>query len=64
MPNPQLLDLIQYTGSFGRNIGQKKVFNYLKTFCDPIWIRTKGLLLRRELLYPAELWDQLLVFLK
>lgn len=25
--------------------------------CDPIWIRTKDLLLRRQLLYPAELWD-------
>jgi hypothetical protein len=27
-------------------------------FCDPDWIRTNGLLLRRQLLYPAELPDQ------
>ena len=27
-------------------------------FRDPIWIRTKDLLLRRQLLYPTELWDQ------
>ena len=26
-------------------------------FCDPVWIRTKDLLLRRQLLYPAELQD-------
>ena len=26
-------------------------------FCDPVWIRTKDLLLRRQLLYPAELRD-------
>jgi hypothetical protein len=25
---------------------------------DPVWIRTKDLLLRRQLLYPAELQDQ------
>ena len=25
--------------------------------CDPVWIRTKDLLLRRQLLYPAELRD-------
>lgn len=24
-------------------------------FCEPDWIRTNGLLLRRQLLYPAEL---------
>ena len=26
--------------------------------CDPVWIRTKDLLLRRQLLYPAELRDR------
>ena len=26
--------------------------------CDPVWIRTKDLLLRRQLLYPAELRGQ------
>ena len=25
------------------------------TTCDPVWIRTKDLLIRSELLYPAEL---------
>jgi hypothetical protein len=28
---------------------------------DPVWIRTKDLLLRRQLLYPAELQDQYLL---
>ncbi len=30
--------------------------------CDPDWIRTNGLLLRRQLLYPAELPDQYSLF--
>ena len=29
----------------------------MDSFCDPVWIRTKDLLLRRQLLYPAELAD-------
>ncbi len=29
-------------------------------FCDPDWIRTNGLLLRRQLLYPAELPDRII----
>jgi hypothetical protein len=33
-----------------------QLIGFLK--CDPVWIRTKDLLLRRQLLYPAELRDQ------
>ena len=29
----------------------------MDSFCDPVWIRTKDLLLRRQLLYPTELRD-------
>ncbi len=37
------------------------MYNYLiiNVFCDPIWTRTRNLLLRRQLLYPIELWDPL-----
>jgi hypothetical protein len=31
---------------------------HFTNFCDPGWIRTSDLLLRRQLLYPAELRDQ------
>ena len=31
-----------------------------KNKCDPVWIRTKDLLLRRQLLYPTELRDLIL----
>jgi hypothetical protein len=30
-----------------------------RDFCDPDWIRTNDLLLRRQLLYPTELPDLL-----
>jgi hypothetical protein len=30
--------------------------------CDPDWIRTNDLLLRRQLLYPTELRDQTIWF--
>ncbi len=39
---------IVYTGTFEE---------ILQVTCDPVWIRTKDLLLRRQLLYPAELRD-------
>lgn len=35
----------------------KKSLRDAKGFCDPDWIRTNGLQLRRLLLYPAELPD-------
>ena|GEM_PF-5875449 len=37
-------------------LGEEKI-------CDLDWIRTNGLLLRRQLLYPAELPSQLFYFL-
>ena len=40
------------------NQQQKSTYNIVSAFfCDPDWIRTNGLLLRRQLLYPAELPD-------
>ena len=38
----------------------KKKRKHLACVCDPDWIRTNDLLLRRQLLYPAELPDRLL----
>ena len=37
---------------------------YPAIFSDPIWIRTRDLLIRNQLLYPAELWDHLKNMLK
>ncbi len=37
----------------------KKALNLSAFLCDPDWIRTNDLLLRRQLLYPAELPDQI-----
>ena len=34
---------------------KKKASGFLEAFCDPAAIRTQDLLLRRQLLYPAEL---------
>ena len=43
---------------FYRDIPPKKKSEIALTLlCDPVWIRTKDLLLRRQLLYPAELRD-------
>ena len=36
----------------------KKRLSFLTTFCDPDWIRTNGLQLRRLPLYPTELQDR------
>ena len=52
-----------FSGVYGKNEFNKKAqqqkryqaFYSLKS--DPVWIRTKDLLLRRQLLYPAELRD-------
>ena len=30
------------------------ILSIIGFICDPVWIRTKDLLLRRQLLYPAE----------
>lgn len=30
-------------------------------FCTPTWTRTKDLLIRSELFYPAELWVHMLI---
>ena len=44
---------------FINSIKQKNLTISSKVFCDPVRIRTWDLLLRRQLLYPAELWDPL-----
>ncbi len=41
-----------------RDSSGKMVFN--ERSCDPDWIRTNDLLLRRQLLYPAELPNRFL----
>ena len=52
------LNLLEYTNG-GNKCGNKKAqqpYDYWAS-SDPVWIRTKDLLLRRQLLYPAELRD-------
>ena len=46
---------------WSREIDTKKALKIFRAFfCDPVWIRTKGLLLRRQLLYPTELRDPII----
>jgi len=44
-----------------KNQSKKRRFRSVSRsdFCDPVWIRTKDLQLRRLLLYPTELRDHL-----
>lgn len=49
---------LQPNGSTHKSIDIKAAIIAAFIFCDPDWIRTNGLQLRRLLLYPAELPDQ------
>ena len=59
IPRPQLDTIYKFSGQYELFVGaQKKHLTNVKCLRDPDVIRTHDLLLRRQLLYPAELPDR------
>ena len=51
----RLFYLFAFESKLSTLINKKSSSASLKRICEPDWIRTNGLLLRRQLLYPTEL---------